>query len=93
MRVIGREVKHIYRLFCRYLPTRLYCVLCGLHYVEGMHIVGKISIARSTVLQNLLLDYKSGIIKIGVNFSCNNKYESNSIGFSLVISIYPITLA
>lgn len=73
-------MKKIYMFFCRYLPTRLYCFLGGIRYVEGMHIVGKLCILKPDVFHRLFFGYKSGTIIIGKNFSCNNKFSSNSIG-------------
>lgn len=60
--------------------SRYFALISCLPYRQGMSIKGKLRIYRPTLMQRLVLGYKSGIIKIGVNFSCNNKFSSNSIG-------------
>lgn len=67
---------HIYRL----LNSRYWAFISGVQYKSGMCIRGKIHINKPNLMQKLFLGYKSGTIIIGNNFSCNNKFESNSIG-------------
>lgn len=72
-------MRYIYRII-QQIKSCYYAKLSGLPFEKTMFIRGKVLVCRPTFLQRLYFHYKGGRIIIGKNFTCNNKFSSNSIG-------------
>lgn len=75
----NRTMHHLYKII-QQLKSCYYAKLSGLPFERTMCIHGKALVCRPTFLQRLYFRYKGGRIIIGKNFTCNNKFNSNSIG-------------
>lgn len=74
-------IRFFYKIAFVSIPTFWYCLISGLSYDETWEIKGRLFIIRNSRLlrkKNPLI--KKGKILIGKNFSCNNRFTSNSIG-------------
>lgn len=70
---------YLYKLI-QGIKSFYFALRSGLPFDKTMRINGKAYVIRPTILQRLYLQYKGGKIIIGINFTCNNKFCSNSIG-------------
>ena len=61
------------------IKTLFWCVVSGLKFNPSWSVHGKIHIVRHRLI-DLYKHRKGGQLIIGDGFSCNNKFESNSIG-------------
>lgn len=61
------------------ITTLYWCVLSGLKYDKTWHIDGRVRIQRNRLL-NIYKRRSCGMLVIGKNFDCHNKFNCNSIG-------------
>lgn len=74
-------LKQLYNFFTIKVPTFFYCIFSGLPYDSTWKINGCLYVNRTSwLVRKMRKGVQGGIIRIGKNFSCNNKLSSNSIG-------------
>lgn len=62
------------------IRSHYFALRSGLPYNSTMRIVGKAYVIKPNFIQRKLLKIYGGEISIGRNFTCNNKFSSNSVG-------------
>lgn len=71
----------IYKLLFKSVPTWWYCLCSGLPFDRTWELNGRCFVGRSSWLLRMKHhEIKVGIITIGKNFHCNNRFTSNSVG-------------
>lgn len=73
------RMKHLYRII-QQVKSCYFAVLSGLPFESTMRVNGRAYVNRPAFLQRIFFHYEGGTILIGRNFTCNNKFCSNSIG-------------
>ena len=70
----------IYRLLFVCVPTYINCKRAGLKYNSSWKVIGRPYIIKRKWYERRIAGHIGGKLTIGVNFSCNNIVDSNSIG-------------
>lgn len=70
----------LYKYFWIILPTWVNCIRSGLSFNRTWNISGKAYVIKRKWYEKVFMHHSGGKIRIGDNFNCNNKVDSNSIG-------------